>query len=170
MRRVRLRGDGGASQSASANNLPGMFKAVLKAEKGTECEAAEAVVVAAGGIDDADARQRDVVGLGKVQRPRINLRCRPLGRVGGAKSTPSSNERWPTKTCLAAMPVYGLCATGPTPRCWTNYLLLAEKADSPAHRAMIFQAFVRIGRHGRRSNRSGAARADAASNGSRENR
>jgi hypothetical protein len=48
------------SQLASANHLPGMFKAVLKAEKGTEREAAEkAVAVAAGGVDFHQMRMFD---------------------------------------------------------------------------------------------------------------
>ena len=110
------------SQLASANHLPGMFKAVLKAEKGTEREAAEkAVAVVAAGIDDADARASAMLSAWAKFNAQDQIALLSRSAVSAArKSTPSSKKPWPTKTWLAAMPVYEHCATGPTRLSWTS--------------------------------------------------
>jgi HEAT repeat protein len=135
------------SQLAAANHLPGMFKAVLNAENGTEREAAEkAVAVVAGRIDDADARASAMLSAWAKFNAQDQIALLPtLGRVGGSKiytviksalvgEDPARREaglralcNWPDSTVLDEL------------------LEAAAKADSPAHRAIIFQAFVRIG-------------------------
>jgi HEAT repeat protein len=145
--KVRSAAMGALSQLASVEHLPGMFDAVLKAEKGTEREAAEkAVAVVAGRIDDADARASAMLSAWAKFNAQDQIALLPvLGRVGSAKiytfvkkamagEDPARRDaglralcNWPDSTVLDEL------------------LEGAEKADTPAHRAMIFQAFVRIG-------------------------
>ena len=120
--KVRRAAMAALAQLASANHLPGMFRAVLKAEKGTEREAAEkAVTVVAAGLRMPTPAQRDVVGVGNTQRAGSNRSAFPRLAVSAARrSTLSSNQPWPTMTRLAAKPVYERCATGPTRPSWTK--------------------------------------------------
>jgi len=145
--KVRRAAMAALAQLATANHLPGMFKAVLKADNGTEREAAEkAVTVVASGIEDADARAGAMLSAWATFSTQDQIALLPtLGRVGGAKIYAV------VKSALAyedsARREAGLRAL-----CnWSDstvldeLLELAAKADSPAHRAMILQAFVRIG-------------------------
>ena len=135
------------SQLASANNLPGMFKAVLKAEKGTEREAAEkAVAVVAGGIDDADARASAMLSAWAKFNAQDQIALLPaLGRVGGAKIYTVVKKAMADEDMAHRDAGLRALCNWPDSTVLDELLALAEKADSPAHRAMIFQAFVRIG-------------------------
>ena len=135
------------SQLASANHLPGMFKAVLKAENGTEREAAEkAVAVVAGGIDDADARASAILSAWAKFNAQDQIVLLPtLGRVGSAKVyTVVKSAMTGEDPARRDAGLRALC-NWPDSTVLDELLEAAEKADSPAHRAMIFQAFVRIG-------------------------
>jgi HEAT repeat protein len=135
------------SQLASGNHLPGMFDAVLKAETGTEREAAEkAVAVVAGRIDDADARASAMVSAWAKFNAQDQIALLPvLGRVGGAKVyTVVKSALTGEDPARRDAGLRALC-NWPDSTVLDELLEAAQKADSTALRAMIFQAFVRIG-------------------------
>ena len=135
------------AQLASANHLPGMFKAVLKAENGTEREAAEkAVAVVAGGIDDADSRASAMLLAWAKFNAQDQIVLLPtLGRVGGVKIYAVVKRAMADEDLARREAGLRALCNWPDSTVLDELLEAAEKADSLAHRAMIFQAFVRIG-------------------------
>ena len=145
--KVRAAAISALAQLASAEHIPGMLDAVLKAENGPERDAAEkAVAVVAGRIDNSRDRTNSVLSAwSKFNAQDQNALLPMLGRVGGVEiyavvnAAITSNDSQTREAGLRA-----LCN-------WTDttvsdeLLGLADKADTPAHRAMTFQAFVRIG-------------------------
>ena len=145
--KVRAAAISALAQLASAEHLPGMLDAVLKAENGPERDAAEkAVAVVAGRIDNSRDRTNSVLSAwSKFNAQDQNALLPTLGRVGGVeiytvvKAAMASNDSPTREAGLRA-----LC-NWPDTTVSDELLGLADKADTPAHRAMTFQAFVRIG-------------------------
>ena len=145
--KVRAAAISALAQLASAEHIPGMLDAVLKAENGPERDAAEkAVAAVAGRIDHSRDRANSVLSArSKFNAQDQNALLPTLGRVGGVEiyavvnRAITSNDSQTREAGLRA-----LC-NWPDTTVSDELLGLVDKADTPAHRAMTFQAFVRIG-------------------------
>lgn len=132
-------------QLASAEHIPGMLDAVLKASKGTERDAAEkAVAAVCSRIEDPE--QQAILSAWSRFDGDDGLALLPtLGRVGGpkvylaVKAAMTSDDVSRREAGLRA-----LC-NWPDASIADEIFALAQKADSPVHRTMIFQSLVRIG-------------------------
>ncbi|HEY2882420.1 MAG TPA: HEAT repeat domain-containing protein [Pirellulales bacterium] len=144
---VRTAAMSALSQMASAEHIPGMLTAVLRAAEGTERDQAEkAVASVANRIKDPDEKAGVILSAWSKCSQQDQIALLPtLGRVGGPriyvvlKAAMASGD--------APRREAGLHAICNWPEIFVADELhaLAEKADSPAHRAMLFQAFVRLG-------------------------
>jgi HEAT repeat protein len=158
--KVRAAAVAALAQLASAEHTPRLFEAVLKAEKGPERDTTEkAFALVVGRIDDAGQRANTVLSAWSKCSAADQIALLPtLGRVGGekiyavVKAAMASDDSQRREAGLRA-----LC-NWPDTTVSDELLGLAEQADTAAHRAMTFQAFVRIG--STRDNRTDLERLD----------
>jgi len=129
---------------ASVEHIPGMLKGVLKAPNGAERDAAEkAVAVVCSRIDDP--QQAIVSAWSQLNSEDETALLPALGRVGGPKvflcveAAMKSDDLPRREAALRAI------CNWPDASVADELFSMAQQADSPAHRAMIFQALARVG-------------------------
>jgi HEAT repeat protein len=144
---VRAAAMSALGQMASAEQIPGMLNAVLKATKGAERDkAGTALASVCNRSDDPDERANAILSAwSKLNDPDQTALLSTLGRVGGSrtydvvKAAMASDDSTRREAGLQAI------CNWPDISVADDLLALADKANSPSHRAMTFQAFVRIG-------------------------
>ena len=157
---VRVAAMTALGQMAKAEHIPDMLSGVLKAMKGSERDAAEtAVAFVCNRVIDPDTKFgragpviAAILKLQAVDSDNEATALIPaLGRIGGPQALAEvksylanlqSRNKWAKSRADAGLEA--MCK-------WTDatvadeLLALAEKADNDAHRAMTFQALVRVG-------------------------
>ena len=144
---VRVAAMSALGQMASPEHISGMLAGVLKATKGTEREAAEkAVALACSRIEDANERAAPVLAAWAKYNETDQLALlSTIGRVGGSKALAVVEAAMASdSTPRREAGLRALC-NWPDATIADKLLALAEKAEDDAHRAMTFQAFVRVG-------------------------
>ncbi len=142
--KVRVAAMTALGQLAGADQIAGMLKGVLKVPVGTERAAAEkAVALVCGQLDD---QQQAVLAAWNKCKPDDQTSLLPtLGRVGGKKvhdtveTALASDDKPRREAGLAAL------FNWPDATVADELFALAQQADNHAHRAMTFEAFVRVG-------------------------
>jgi HEAT repeat protein len=132
-------------QLASAEQLPGMLKGVLKASKGAERDAAEkAVALVCSRIDDP--RQQAILSAWSQLNAEDQTASLPtLGRIGGAKVYLSVKASMTSDDSSRRDAGLRAICNWPDASVADELFTLAQQPGSPLNRAMTFQALVRVG-------------------------
>jgi len=158
--KVRAAAVAALGELASAEHVPRMLDAVLKAGRGPERDAAErAIAVVCGRIDDLDERTSAVLSAWSKSNDQSQIALLPtLGRVGGPRIRSVVNTAMASGDAERREAGLRALCNWPDDFVADDLLRLVETANSPAHRAMTFRAFVRVG--GARDQRSDLQRLD----------
>lgn len=143
---MRMAGMAGLGQLASAEQIPDMLKAVLKADKGAEREAAEkAVMFVCERIEDPEKRAEPVLAVYEKASPADQLLLlSTVGRVGGKAALKVVEAAIADKNAKKAdAGVRALC-NWPDASVTPQLLELAEKAPQASQKTLALRAAIRV--------------------------